>query len=187
MKKIFRLFSASLVIFAVSCLGTPSAQTPGQIEQTPAAPSAAPVQFDPSSVSQEEFETTKTEIQQLVQRLNGLIRSRNYNAWVSYLSPDYFAEISSPAYLAKVSQQPRFIQRNISLTTAREYFDNVVVPSRTRDHVDDIEFISHNKIKALTLSSKGERLRLYELEKTQEGWKIIQPSVKGDKDEVYDA
>jgi hypothetical protein len=192
MKKIFRLFLASLVIFAVSCGGTPDPQTYVTTESTPAqkppaAQSSAPEKFDPSSISQEEFETAKTEAQQLVQRLNGLIRSRNYNAWVSYLSPDYFAEISSPAYLARASQQPRLIQRNISLTTAREYFDIVVVPSRTRDRVDDIEFISHNKIKALTLSPKGEWLRLYELEKTKEGWKIIKPSVKGERDEVYDA
>jgi hypothetical protein len=47
------------------------------------------------------------------------------------------------------------------------------VPSRANDRVDDIEFISQKRVKAYTVSQKGERLRLYDLEKTNEGWKII--------------
>jgi hypothetical protein len=48
----------------------------------------------------------------------------------------------------------------------------VVVPSRTKDRVDDIEFIGQNRVKAFTINNKGQKLRLYDLEKTASGWKI---------------
>jgi len=128
--------------------------------------------FDPSSISQEEKDTTKTEIQHLIQRLNGIIRARNYNAWVSYLSPDYFAVISSPEYLDRISQSTVLVKQKIVLKSAQDYFNNVVVPARANDRVDDIEFISQNRVKAYTINNRGERLRLYDLEKVGNEWKI---------------
>jgi hypothetical protein len=39
--------------------------------------------------------------------------------------------------------------------------------------VDDIEFISPTRVKAYTVSSGGQRLRLYDLEHSGEEWKIV--------------
>ena len=141
-------------------------------QETAEGISPAPL-FDPASISQEEKDTAKTEIQQLIQRLNSIIRARNYNAWVTYLDTNYFTVISSPEYLDRISQSAVLVKQKIVLKSAQDYFRHVVVPARTNDRVDDIEFISQNRVKAYTVNSRGERLRLYDLEKTGNEWKII--------------
>ena len=147
--------------------GTPAAST---ASSKPAGTAPA---FDPSSISQEQKDTAKLEIQQLIQKLNGIIREKNYNGWVSYLDTGFFATINSKEYLDRVSQSPVLVKQKIVLKSARDYFNHVVVPARTNDRVDDIEFISRNRVKAYTVNAAGNRLRLYDLEKTENGWKII--------------
>jgi hypothetical protein len=63
--------------------------------------------------------------------------------------------------------------QKIVLKSLEDYFLYVVVPSRANDRVDDIEFIGQNRVKAYTITSKGQRLRLYELEKTAGNWNIV--------------
>jgi hypothetical protein len=176
--------------FAVSCGGGPEPQPAVQTTQDVPAQSAetVPVEvpesaeiseqpaaetFDPSSITKEEFDAAKIEVQQLIQKLNGIIKAKNYAGWVSYLEEDYFRLISSKEYLDRINRTDRMRKANLVLSNARDYFNNVVVPSRANDRVDDIEFVSHKRVKAYTISQKGERLRLYDLEKTNEGWKII--------------
>lgn len=129
--------------------------------------------FDPSSISQAQKDTAKLEIQQLIQKLNGIIREKNYNGWVSYLDTGFFTTINSKEYLNRVSQSPVLVKQKIVLKSALDYFNHVVVPSRANDRVDDIEFVSPNRVKAYTVNNAGNRLRLYDLEKTDNGWKII--------------
>ena len=180
MKRISLIFCTVLCL-AIACKnqaepvqeqGPRNTQTPPVTEKPADTPKAEAV-FDPLSITKEERETTIVEIQQLIQRLNGIIRAKNFNAWVSYLSSDYFALISSAEYLDRISQSTVLVKQNIVLKSAQDYFTHVVVPSRTNDRVDDIEFESHTRVKAYTLNTRGDRLRLYDLEKTGNNWKII--------------
>jgi hypothetical protein len=148
----------------------PVAESPAVAAEEPPPEEEEP-EFDPSQVSQEVYDNTKNDIQRLVEELNRIIRARDFNAWVSYLSKNYYEELSSPAFLEQLSSLPRWEQEK-KLTNVRDYFFQVVVPSRTQDRVDDIEFVSQRKVKAYTMV-RNQRLRLYELEKTVEGWKII--------------
>ncbi|MDR2049220.1 MAG: hypothetical protein LBP69_07170 [Treponema sp.] len=191
MKLVYRLLTAVLTaVFVLSCGGDPEPRAPaGPVQaEEPVGPVETPVQesagvpkepqssaetFDPNSITKEEFDTTKVEVQHLIQKLNDIIRAKNYASWVSYLEEDYFRLISSREYLDQINRTDRMRKANLVLRNARDYFNNVVVPSRANDRVDDIEFISQNRVKAYTISQKGERLRLYDLEKTNEGWKII--------------
>ncbi|MDR2029508.1 MAG: hypothetical protein LBP93_08225 [Treponema sp.] len=129
--------------------------------------------FDPGSITQEVFDSTKIDVQRLIEDLNSIIRSRDYMAWVSYLGGDYFEAISSPEYLNRISNSARLKAQKIVLQSPNAYFTHVVVPSRANDRVDDIEFVSQRRVKAFTITEKGQRLRLYDLEKSEEGWKII--------------
>jgi hypothetical protein len=191
MKLFYRLLTAFLTaVFVLSCGSDPEPQVPIEPVQTeePAGPVETPAQesaevlkepqasaetFDPASITREEFDITKVEVQHLIQKLNDIIKAKNYASWVSYLEEDYFRLISSREYLDRINRTDRMRKANLVLRNARDYFNNVVVPSRTNDRVDDIEFVSHSRVKAYTISQKGERLRLYDLEKTNEGWKII--------------
>lgn len=136
-------------------------------------PPADPAPFDPSSITKEVFDSTKTDVQALIQRLNGIIREKDYETWVTFLGKDYRAALSDPSFLGRISASTVLRKQNVTLRSLRDYFIYVVVPSRAYDRVDDIEFIGQNRVKAFTVDSKARRLRLYDLEKTPTGWEII--------------
>jgi hypothetical protein len=164
------------LVFALSCGSEPAVNPPVETAPVEAASQPTAVEeadFDPGTISQEVFDSTKTDVQQFIADLNRIIRSRNYDIWVSHLGEDYFAEKSSPEYLAQVSEQPRLKTQKIVLNTAQDYFIHVVVPSRQNDRVDDIEFVSPTRVKAYTVTPNGQRLRLYDLENSENSWKII--------------
>jgi hypothetical protein len=175
--KIYLLFSLALL---VSC-GSQQAAVPPQPEPTapvqtapvPAPEIAKEESFDPGSISQEVFDSTKVDVQHFIQDINKIVRGKDYNAWASHLGEDYFKEISSPEYLARISEQPRLKTQKIVLNSARDYFVNVVIPSRANDRVDDIEFVTQTHVKAYTVTPGGQRLRLYDRESSGNTWKII--------------
>jgi len=133
--------------------------------------------FDPKKISQEQYQSTMTEVQKFIEEQNKNIKSKNFEAWKKSLSPEYFAEISSAENLKQLSELPGMKSRKIVLKTVQDYFANVVVPSRADLHVDEIEFISANRVKAFTITTnkagEEQRLRLYDLEKIGNSWTII--------------
>jgi len=172
-----------VVIIAVSCGTDPKAGQAqgGAVTTGETGEQGNTVQaeeaFNPYRVSQEYYDSTKEDVQHFINELNRVIRNRNYDLWREALSDEYFREISSPENLQQVSEQPAMMTRRIVLRTPEDYFLYVVVPSRTNSRVDDIEFISRNRVKAFTISTtrsgEEQRLRLYDLEKIGNTWKII--------------
>jgi hypothetical protein len=130
--------------------------------------------FDPLNVSRQLFDTTLAEVQGFITKVNKIIHSQEYEAWIKILSQEYINIYSSPDYLKKVSADPLFRKRRIVLTKFRDFFMYNVVPSRANiDKVDDIEFITPTRVKIFTINAKGQRLRLYEVEKEGQEWKIV--------------
>jgi hypothetical protein len=129
--------------------------------------------FDPRVITPEVYDTTKRDVQQLIEKLNGIIQSRNYKVWVSYLGRTYFEEINSQDFLRRVSEYSFLKSKNTVLSSVNDYFTHVVVPSRANSRVDDIEFVAQNRVKAFMITAQGQRLRLYELENLGDGWKIV--------------
>jgi len=152
----------------------PAAEPSAAPSVLPAAELPAPepelLQENGYVVTQEEFDTTKADIQKLIQDLNRIIRAGNYNVWLTYLSEDYKSSINSKEFLDDIkTRYPVFRTR---INNARDYFNNVVVPSRANDRVDDIEFLSKNDVVAYTVDNNNRRLVLYHLENTDGKWKI---------------
>jgi hypothetical protein len=129
--------------------------------------------FDSSVITEEVYNAAKKDVQQLIKELNNIIRSRNYDAWVSYLGSAYFEEVNSPEFLKRASESSFLKSKNIVLSDSKDYFVHVVVPARANSRVDDIEFVSQKRVKAYTVTAQGKRLRLYDLEDFGDGWKII--------------
>jgi len=130
--------------------------------------------FDPSSISREVFDNTIAEVRLYIEKLNGIIKSKNYEGWKANLSDEYLRYISSPDFLKSTSEMPILQRQGIILGSTGDYFTYVVVPARANARVDDIEFLSQNRVKIITIDTRNnERLRLYELEKTGNTWKII--------------
>jgi hypothetical protein len=203
------IFSPAVFILFIACFSAPqveqSVQSTGPeeffapvktIEVTEPAQSRpeqiSPIKeaehvFDPHTISNERYLATKSDIQAIVVELNRIIRARNYNAWLGYLSDSYLVLLSSRDFLdektedlyrrdqivaANTGKNPRAVEKR-QMLTARDYFDNVVVPSRSNDRVDDIAFISETRVRAYTVDSRGSRLILYDLAIVGERWKIV--------------
>lgn len=165
-----------------SALGAPAVEAP--VAETPSAVVPEPeagAGFDPQSVTAEEKETTMDEMRGLIASINRVIRIKDYEGWISYLAEDFMAAINSPDYLAQLSEtSPLLKSQNIILKTPQDYFNHVVVASRENVRVDasldDIEFLSHTRVKAFTVNSRRQRLRLFEFVKAGNTWKIALPS-----------
>jgi hypothetical protein len=169
------LLIISLVFLAVLCLfiscGSPANSKKNDKEEL------APIKKKTIKISKEEYNSTMIDVQHFIEELNRIISRKDYNSWKAALSPEYFNQIASAANLQQVSELPAMKTRGITLKTAEDYFINVVVPSRANSRVDDIEFIGEHRVKAFTImtnnSGEEQRLRLYDLEKTGNIWKII--------------
>jgi hypothetical protein len=186
-KRILPVLAAFIAsCLALSCAGSPKpapAPTPPveapaapveTITELPPTPASNPVEpsFDPTKVTAEVKTATFVDVRALIESLNLLIRQQDYNGWLSHLTDEYIAYYSDPEVLAKYSEYPIIKRKGIKLTTLKDYFVNVVYPSRQNDKVDDIEFVQGNLIKAITVNPKGERNILYMLEKHGDAWKI---------------
>jgi hypothetical protein len=173
-------------ILLLSCTGGPKhiaePQTTPTAEPTAsAAPEPEPVTvvpetetatFDPAVVTEAVKSATFVDVRAFIESLNQIIRHQDYEAWRQNLTEDYINYYSDPSILAKYSEYAIIKVNNIKLQTLRDYFINVVYPSRQNDKVDDIEFVGENLIKAITVNPKGERNILYMLEKHDDAWKI---------------
>jgi hypothetical protein len=144
-------------------------------------------EFDPNTISEARFQAAKKDIEAFIVELNGIIRARNYAAWVAHLDTSYFDEIRSSSFLEEKTEDlylrdqvvaqnagrdPRMVAKRI-LRTPRDYFDYVVVPSRANDRLDDIAFISETHVRAYTIDGRGQRLVLYELASINNKWLIV--------------
>lgn len=172
-----RLCSLALITLAVcfSCTSAPPIQVtpPAEVKPAPLVPlQPESTPFDPSAVSVELKQATFFNVKALIQSLNSIIQAKDYEAWSAVLTKEYTAHYSSSDTLALISEAPVIKRQGIVLQSLYDYFIHVVYPSRQNDRVDDIEFIEPNRIRAITINVKGERLVLYNLEKIDDTWKI---------------
>lgn len=126
---------------------------------------------DDFTVSEEVYTETFEDITQLINDLNAIIREENYDKWLKYLTGEYKAHFSNPDVLRENSEQPLLKKYSIELTSLRDYFMHVVVPSRSNARLDDIVFVDNEHVKAIMIFN-NKRTILYLLEKSEDGWKI---------------
>ena len=137
-------------------------------------------------VSKEVYDYTLAEVRLFVEKLNLIIKNKDYTGWLSALSDEFFARISSPEFLASASESKLLQSQKIVLKTPNDYFIHVVVPARSNSSVDEIEFTAPNAVKVFYIEksekqkennmsvTEARRLRLYELiKKSGDTWKII--------------
>ena len=122
-------------------------------------------------VTQEVFEETFVNIEALIAELNGIIRAKEFDTWRTYLTGEYQEYYSDPDRLFQMSQQPILKKYGIRLRSLQDYFEYVVVPSRSQAKLDDLIFTDNDNITAIMLIN-GKRTILYRLEKIDGIWKI---------------
>lgn len=163
------LIALSLMIYT-ACSSTQPAAIPPPAP-APVVAAAEPQAAEEFVVTEEIFTRTFDEIEAFIDNLNEIIRKRNYEAWTSYLSEEYIRETSDQAFLQAQSETPVLKKSNIELASLQDYFEYVVVPSRSHAQVDDIEFIDEAHVKAISIINDTRGL-LYLLVREDDSWLV---------------
>lgn len=132
---------------------------------------AEPDREEPIEVSEEVYEQTFNEIEATIEELNAVISARNFERWKTYLTDAYVDEYSDPQRLAEISEMPILERNDITLTSLRDYFTWVVVPSRQDARLDDLRFLSENEVYAI-MNINENPVILYRLRKVDGRWKV---------------
>lgn len=177
------LFVALGTLALLSCVSKPV--PPAPVEQPAAAPVAAPVSGtvgtvaaagggEPApefKVTEEVYQKTFEEIEGVIAELNAIIRARDFARWERRLTAAYRERTSSPQYLAEVSESAALKKNGVVLGSLVDYFNQVVVPSRSSVKLDEIAFVDATHVKAITVI-QGERYILYWLVRENGTWNI---------------
>lgn len=123
-------------------------------------------------VSEEIYQQTLDEIKELIDALNKIISNRKYDKWKLFLSEEYIKTYNDPVKLNQISEESQILAENkIVLSNLKDYFEWVVVPSRSAARVDDIIFMDDTHL-VVYMNIKGNNTILYQLEKFDEKWEI---------------
>jgi hypothetical protein len=144
---------------------------PEPVVETPQQQDEVVAQFDTITITKKTFESTKTEMQTVVEKLNKITLDRDYKSWLEWLSEEYYRTYSDPATLESVSASLPI--KNIKIRNIKDYFNYVFVPSRQNMRVDDIQFISPTRVYVIMEITPKSPAAIYILEKTDEGWKLV--------------
>jgi len=190
MKKIFYFLGLCLVVFLIdSCASVPETKPvsvaepqvnekqPQQVQKPKTeAPKQADeevvAQFEGVSITKKDKEIAKSEIEEVVKKLNDITAKKDYGRWRYWLSKDYIKEFSKPEVLKKISEEHSANLRGKQLKTIEDYFYYVFVPSRQNGRVDDIEYLTPTKVRVWKIEPTR-KLIFYNLEKIDDRWLLV--------------
>ena len=198
MKKIFYFFGLCLVVFLIgSCASAPETKPVSaaetkvnekkpqpavvekpveaakpQVDAPKPADEEVVAQFEGVSITRKEKEIAKSEIEEVVKKLNEITAKKDYGRWRYWLSKDYIKEFSKPEVLKKTSEGLPSNLKGKQLKNIEDYFYYVFVPSRQNGRVDDIAYLTPTKVRVLKITST-QTLIFYNLEKIDERWLLV--------------
>jgi hypothetical protein len=150
---------------------SPEVEEPAAEEVTPEPEKEVAPGDHEIEVSVEVYERTFSEIEETIAELNRVIQARDFRRWQDYLTKEYIDTYSDPGTLRELSETPILERNDIELTSLRDYFDWVVVPSRANARLDDLRFIRNNEVEAI-MEVRGQRVILYQLTNVDGDWKV---------------
>ena len=184
MKKMCYFFGLCLVVFLIgSCASAPetkpvSVAKPQVNEKKPKAeaPKQADeevvAQFEGVSITKKEKEIAKSEIEEVVKKLNEITAKKDYGRWRYWLSTEYKKEFSKPEVLKKASEGLPSNLKGKQLKSIEDFFYYVFVPARQNGRVDDIEYLTPTKVRVFKIEPKR-TLIFYNLEKIDNRWLLV--------------
>jgi len=128
-------------------------------------------EVDDFIITDEIYDKTFNEVQRLILELNSIIQKRDFIRWKLYLTKQYIDTMSSKKTLDDLSQKEILRKNKIKLEDLKDYFNFVVVPSRSNARLNELIFEQETKVKAL-MKFEGTSIILYQLEKIDDNWKV---------------
>jgi len=121
-------------------------------------------------VSEDLYNKTFNEIEELIKKLTQLIRKKNFNGWKNFLSEKYIEKVGSAEHLREISESSS-LKGVVELKDLRDYFQWVVVPSRMSARLDEIIFLDEEHVTAY-MYIEEDRTILFQFELIDETWTI---------------
>jgi hypothetical protein len=122
-------------------------------------------------ISDELYTKTFEDVESIILKVTAIINKKNYLDWLSYLTSEYINHYNSKIILDEISSTPFLKKNNIKLLSLEDYFNYVVVPSRSNARLDEINFIDSKRIKAYMIIGE-KKIILYYMENIDNQWKI---------------
>lgn len=119
------------------------------------------------TITFDEFQKTKKDILQVISELNKIIKNKDYQSWLDYLTPESKEYWSDPVNLANVAT--RLPVKGIKIRNLKDYFNYVFIPARLNSQVEEIRYSSKNVVKAVQPLEK-EDLIFYVFENYSDNW-----------------
>ena len=118
------------------------------------------------TISKDEFVEDKKDIMMIIDDLNEIIKNRDYDAWLAYVSPSSKQYWSNPKNLAAVAN--RLPVKGIKIRSMKDYFLYVFIPARQNSKVEEIRYVSKTITTAVE-PKEDEDLIFYMFEKASSG------------------
>ena len=142
------------------------------VEETKPKAEEVVAQFEGVSITKKDKEIAKSEIEEVVKKLNEITAKKDYGRWRYWLSTEYKKEFSKPEVLKKTSEGLPSNLKGKQLKSIEDYFYYVFVPSRQNGRVDDIVYLTPTKVRVLKITAT-QSLIFYNLEKIGDRWLLV--------------
>ena len=147
-----------------------------QEEVVPAEKSEEEKEYERSigdtGVSLDTFNQDKNAILAIINELADVMKSYNYNAWLTYLDDASISYWSKKPTLS--AAQKKLPVKGLQLRTLEDYFKHVFVPARRGKQVTEIRYISDKNIKAVQVQEDVD-IVYYNFNKINNVWKLHIP------------
>lgn len=127
-------------------------------------------------VSRETFISDKREILQIISELSDIMENEDYSRWITYIDQDSISYWSQSTVLQKAAS--RLPVKGLKLSSLRDYFYNIFIPSRKGKDVDEIRYLTTDTVKAVHVNGDTDVV-YYTLYKIDGVWKIHLPKLGG--------
>ncbi len=127
-------------------------------------------------VSRETFISDKREILQIISDLSDVMENEDYSRWITYIDQDSISYWSQSTVLQKAAS--RLPVKGLKLSSLRDYFYNIFIPSRKGKDVDEIRYLTTDTVKAVHVNGDTDVV-YYTLYKIDGLWKIHLPKLSG--------
>ncbi len=128
-----------------------------------------------TNITRKEFEEDKTAILAIIEKLDKIMKNKDYKAWLAYLEEESVKYWSTRNNLLKA--QNRLPVKGLTLRTLEDYFKYVFIPSRSGRRVDEIRYETEKLVKAVQVNGENDTVYYYFKKSSNGTWKLHLPPI----------
>lgn len=121
-------------------------------------------------ISPEVFEEDKNQIFKVINDLDRVMKKKDFDSWLTYLTPESAEYWSNRHNLLELSRH-MFSGGDFHINNIREYFELFFIPARRGRLVDEIRYVTPDYVKVVQYKNKTDVI-YYFFEKQDGEWKL---------------